>query len=257
MTLANLGPETNAAIDLLYGSRDTAAVTADEASPIAQAVAAAAQQLQHAHDGELDSKRLAEAMQLVLSHSVTLNLDGSSTVQSGKRVYSQRGDACSCPDYQHRQSLCKHLIAVDLYRLAQALLKGNAAGEVPALPAASVPASAAWDVYEAPVSCYLKFRVGHLELSYTMRDVDDDHLSARLVKVLPKVNAMAEAEEARRQRLAAEQAAAKQQAVKPKKPGRCRRLAATGAAGLGATQWQAGSQSEQRQAAGQPAATPA
>jgi hypothetical protein len=48
-----------------------------------------------------------------------------------------------------------------------------------------------------------------------MRDVDDDHLSARLVKVLPKVNAMAEAEEARRQQLAAEQATAKQQAVKP------------------------------------------
>jgi len=215
MTLANLDPETNAAIDLLYGSRDTTAIAAEEVSPIAQAAAAAAQQLQHRYDGELDSKRLAEAMQLVLSHSVTLNLDGSSTVQSGKRVYSQRGDACSCPDYQHRQSFCKHLMAVDLYRLAQAFLKGNAAGEVPALPAATMPASATWDVHEAPVSCYLKFRVGHLELSYTMRDVDDDHLSARLVKVLPKVNAMAEAEEARRQQLAAEQASAKLQAVKP------------------------------------------
>jgi hypothetical protein len=215
MTITNISPETQAAIDMLYGSRDTAAVAAEEASPIAQAVAAAAQQLQLAREGELDSKRLAEAMHLVLSHSVTLNLDGSSTVQSGKRVYSQRGDTCSCPDYQHRQSFCKHLMAVELYRLAQALLKDNAAGEAPALPAASVSASAAWDVHEAPVSCYLKFRVGHLELSYTMRDVDDNHLASRLTQVLPKVNAMIEAEEARRQQLAAERAAAKQQASKP------------------------------------------
>jgi hypothetical protein len=175
-------------------------------APIAQAVAAAAQQLQHTHEGELDSKRLAEAMHLVLSHSVTLNLDGSSTVQSGKRVYSQQGDACACPDHQHRQSFCKHLQAVELYRLAQGLLRSEPASKAPVLPAPPAPASAAWDVHEAPVSCYLKFRVGHLELSYTMRDVDDNHLASRLTHVLPKVNAMAEAEEARRQQLAAEQA---------------------------------------------------
>jgi hypothetical protein len=198
---------------MLYGSRDTAAVAAGAASPIAQAVAAAAQQLPLALVGELDSKRLAEAMQLVLSHSVTLNLDGSSTVQSGKRVYSQQGDACSCPDHQHRQSFCKHLQAVELYRLAQGLLRSEPASKAPVLPAPPAPASAAWDVHEAPVSCYLKFRVGHLELSYTMRDVDDNHLASRLTQVLPKVNTMIEAEEARRQQLAAEQAAAKQQAL--------------------------------------------
>jgi hypothetical protein len=45
-----------------------------------------------------------------------------------------------------------------------------------------------------------------------MRDVDDDHLSSRLTQVLPKVNALADAEDARRQQQAAEQAAAKQQA---------------------------------------------
>jgi hypothetical protein len=67
-------------------------------------------------------------------------------------------------------------------------------------------------VHEAPVSCYLKFRVGHLELSYTMRDVDDNHLSARLTKILPKIHALAEAEDARREQLTAAQAEAKQQA---------------------------------------------
>jgi len=213
MTITNFSPATQAAIDMLFGESQTAAIAAEAASPIAQAVAAAAQQLQHTHEGELDSKRLTEAMQLVLSHSVTLNLDGSSTVQSGKRVYSLQGDACSCPDHQHRQSFCKHLQAAELYRLAQGLLRSEPASKAPVLPAPPAPASAAWDVHEAPVSCYLKFRVGHLELSYTMRDVDDNHLASRLTQVLPKVNAMAEAEEARRQQLATEQAAAKQQAV--------------------------------------------
>lgn len=219
MTIAKLSPEAQAAIAMLYGGSDTAAVAAEDASPIAQAVAAAAKQLQHRYEGELESKRLAAAMQLVLGNSVTLNLDGSSSVHSGTRVYSQREDACSCPDHQNRESFCKHLMAVELYGLAQALLSGQHAGEAPELPA-----SAAWDVHEAPVSCYLKLRVGHLELSYTMRDVDDEQLSARLVKVLPKVNAMAEAEEARRQQLAAAQAEAKQAARQAASPAEATQL---------------------------------
>jgi hypothetical protein len=213
MTIANPSPETNAAIALLFGTSEDAAVAAEAASPIAQAVAAAAQQLQHVHEGELDSRRLAEAMQLVLSNSVTLHLDGASSVQNGARVYSQKDNVCSCPDHQQRGSFCKHLLAAELYRLAQGLLRSEAASEAPALPAAPTPASAAWDVHEAPVSCYLKFRVGHLELSYTMRDVDDNHLSARLTKILPKIHALAEDEDARREQLAAAQAEAKQQAA--------------------------------------------
>jgi hypothetical protein len=201
MSIQNLPPETQAAIDALYGT--------DTASPVAQAVAAAAQQLQQQHAGQLESKRLAAAMQLVLGNAVTLHLDGSSSVHSGKLVYSQQGGACSCPDHQQRGSFCKHLIAVALYRLAQGQLSQPLASELLQPAAAS-----AWDVHEAPVSCYLKFRVGHLELSYTMRDVDDAHLAARLTHVLPKVNALAEAEAARSQQQAAELALARQ-AAKP------------------------------------------
>jgi hypothetical protein len=40
-------------------------------------------------------------------------------------------------------------------------------------------------------------RVGHLELGYTLRDIDDEHLAARLTSVLPRLNAMAEADDAR------------------------------------------------------------
>ena len=211
MSIPNFSPETQAAIDLLFGESNTSATAAEEATPIVQAVAAAAQQLQHVHEGELDDKRLTAAMHLVLSHSVTLHLDGASSVQNGARVYSQKDHVCSCPDHQQRGSFCKHLLAVELYRLEQGLLRSEA-GQAPALPATPAPASAAWDVHEAPVSCYLKFRVGHLELSYTMRDVDDNHLSARLTKILPKIHALAEAEDARREQLAAAQADAKQQA---------------------------------------------
>ena len=214
MSIQNLPLEAQAAIDLLFGSREEAAMAEENASPIALAVADAAQHLQQAHEGSLDSKRLAEAMKLALSNSVTLHLDGSSSVQSGQRVYSQREGVCSCPDHQQRGGFCKHLQAAELHRLAQGLLKGQAADEIPQPPAAPAPAASTWDVREAPGSCYLKFRIGFLELSYTMRDINDERLCARLAKMLPTINALGEAEEARRQQRAAEQGNAKQ-AAKP------------------------------------------
>ena len=214
MSVTPNNPEFKAACDLLFGSRDEAEAAEAEASPIALAVADAAQHLQQVHEGALDSKRLTDAMKLALSNAVTLHLDSSSSVQSGQRVYSQKDGVCSCPDHQHRQTFCKHLMAAELHSVAQALLKSKAAGEVPKQQQAApvLPASAAWDVHEAPGSCYLKFRIGFLELSYTMRDVNDETLSARLAKMLPTINAIGDAEEARRQQRAAEQAAAKQAA---------------------------------------------
>lgn len=194
MTIAKTTADVQNAIDLLYGERG-AEPAAQAPSSIVQAVAAAAQQLQHVHEGELDSKRLTLAGELVLGHGVTLNLDGTSQVQSGKGVYSQRDGACSCPDHQHRQSYCKHLMAVDLYCLAQRMQHGKPASEAP--EPSTQAGSAAWDCKEAPVSCYFKLRVGHLEMSYTMRDVDDERMAARIKTMLPKIQRLMAYEEAR------------------------------------------------------------
>jgi hypothetical protein len=203
MTIANTPADVQNAIDMLYGEPE--ARPADgPLNPITQAVAQAVQQLQHMHEEQLDSKRLGLAADLVLGHGVTINLDGSSAVQSGKRFYSQRDRACSCPDHQHRQSYCKHLMAVDLYQLAQSRLNGAPASE--SLEPA-VPVSAAWDCKEAPVSCYFKMRVGHLEMSYTMRDVNDEHMAARVKTMLPKIQRLMDYEAQRQAEHAAEHAA--------------------------------------------------
>ena len=184
MTIAKTPADVQNAIDNLYGEREVEPAR-ERPNPIARAVAQAAQQLQHIHEGELDANRLTAAGDIVLGQGVTLHLDGSSAVQSGKRVYSQRDRACSCPDHQHRQSYCKHLMAVDLYQLAQSLLSGKPASDAP--EPATAPSAAAWGVTEAPVSCYFKLKIGHLELSYTMRDVSDDRMVARINEMLPKI----------------------------------------------------------------------
>jgi translation initiation factor IF-2 len=126
----------------------------------------------------------------------------------------------------HRTELCKHALAVELHRRALALLQGPAAEPAPAprpapaapsacLPAApsapSAPVSHAWDVHEAPASACFKFRVGTMELLYTLRGVDDAELQRRITATLPTLQEVIEAcEERAAQRAAAREAQAAQ-----------------------------------------------
>ena len=55
------------------------------------------------------------------------------------------------------------------------------------------PRSTTWNVNEAPASCCLKWSINGLEIMYTMRDVDDDRLFARVGRIMPKIEAKLEA----------------------------------------------------------------
>ena len=159
-------------------------------------------------------ERLHKALALVLAHAVTLQPDGTASVQSGKQAYRLAPD-CPCADATHRAELCKHSLAVELHRRALALLAGTTpassttaagalAGKAPSLsaeapPAATPPAPTEdprqerlpsadrWDVNEAPASCCLRVRVGEIELMYTMRDVSDAELTSRVQHLVPWV----------------------------------------------------------------------
>jgi hypothetical protein len=194
MTISHFDSNGQDAVNLLFGDNGPPAA----AGPVAAAVATAAQQLRRDRAGDVDDKRLAAAVELVLGNHINLRLDGSAIVRSGESVYTVAGGECNCPDRQYRSHFCKHRTAVELYRMAQALLSQKSAA----------PAAASWNVHEAPTSCYIKMRVGHLELGYTLRDINDEHLAARLTSVLPRLNTLAEREENRRE--AAKAAAAEQ-----------------------------------------------
>jgi hypothetical protein len=185
MTISHSDSNGQDAINLLFGDNGNP----QAASPVAAALATAARQLRRDRADDVDDKRLNAAVELVLGNHIDLRLDGSAMVRSGENTYIVGDGTCNCPDQQYRGSFCKHRIAVELYRMAQALLNQKS----------PVPAAASWNVHEAPTSCYIKMRVGHLELGYTIRDIDDAHLAARLTNVLPRLNAMAEADDARRE----------------------------------------------------------
>ena len=101
----------------------------------------------------------------------------------------------------------------------RALLEGTApapaapSASQPAAAAAPPPASPAWDVHEAPASACFKFRVGTMELLYTLRGVDDAELQRRITATLPTLQEVIEAcEERAAQRAAAREAAPAAQA---------------------------------------------
>jgi hypothetical protein len=156
--------------------------------------------------------RLHKALALVLAHAVSLDADGTASVQSGKQTYRLAPD-CPCVDATHRVELCTHTLAVELHRRALALRDSMAPASRPT--AASVPASAApppsaaaapaaplpaedtrqeqlpsadrWHVNEAPASCCLRLHIGEIELMYTMRDVSDAELTSRVQHLVPWV----------------------------------------------------------------------
>jgi hypothetical protein len=165
-----------------------------------------------------DSTRLTTALALAQEGAVELEDDGLAVVTSGTTRYHVHADGtCDCPDAAHRGALCKHALAVLIHARAQALLAPSnapesAAPQPAALPAPRRPAtarpSAAWDVHEAPASACLKFRVGTMELLYTLRGIDDAELQRRMAATLPSLHALlAACEERTAQRTAAKAAA--------------------------------------------------
>ena len=60
-----------------------------------------------------------------------------------------------------------------------------AAAEEPAPVQAPAPSTARWPISEAPASLNIKLKIGHMELMYTMRDVDDLKLQRRATMSLP------------------------------------------------------------------------
>src|SRR5712691_11086160 len=95
---------------------------------------------------EVLPERLRKALELVGANAVTLQADGSASVQSGKQTYTLAPD-CPCADAKHRTELCKHTLAVELHRRALVLLEGtastSASNPTPAAPSPSQPAAAA------------------------------------------------------------------------------------------------------------------
>jgi hypothetical protein len=204
-------------IAALYGHEDDTLVAWQ------RACVQAAEALRPQHESE----RLAKALALAQDGHVVLEDDGSATVQgSGPQPYTVQGGLCDCPDATKRGMPCKHALAVQIHQHAAALLmpSPSAAPTLAATPQPSqqVPkkerqartrGSAAWDVHEAPASCCLKWRVGSLELLYTLRGVDDAELQTRLAATLPTLQDILEAcEERAAQRAAAREAAQAAQA---------------------------------------------
>ncbi len=192
-----------------------------------QAVAQVEEQLRTKLHVEVLPERMRKALDLVRADAVTLHADGSASVASGKQIYTLTPD-CPCADAKHRAELCKHTLAVELHRRAVELFHGTdaapapASSATPAAPSASQPAAAAapppaapsapashtWDVHEAPASACFKFRVGTMELLYTLRGIDDAELQRRMTATLPTLQDIIEACEERAAQRVAERAAA-------------------------------------------------
>jgi hypothetical protein len=133
--------------------------------------------------------RLQKAVTLVLSNKVTLHDDGTATVQSGNRTYELSSE-CQCEDAQRRSKYCKHFLSVELLKKTFSQLHPSSNGHQPdssSQPKPVASQAACWSVHEAPASCCLKFHLQGVEILYTMRDVDDDTLYARVRRILPKI----------------------------------------------------------------------
>jgi hypothetical protein len=135
-----------------------------------------------------------------------------------------QGGLCDCPDAKKRGVPCKHALAVQIHQQAVVLLLPSTSPEPqPAAPPqapqpkrqARARSSTGWDVHEAPASACFKFRVGTMELMYTLRGIDDDELQRRITATLPTLQEVIEACEERAAQRAAERAAAQAAQAQP------------------------------------------
>jgi hypothetical protein len=172
-------------------------------------------------------ERMRQGLELAQRGAVTLPEDGeelSAVVRSGNNVYQvdTRLLTCTCADYQKHLQACKHLLATEIHTGALGLA-GRA--EEPLTSAATEPAittslppaaptTASWPISEAPASLNIKLKIGHMEIMFTMRDVDDLKLQRRATMSLPwlqdilhgcEANLAARQQEAERSRQQAEE----------------------------------------------------
>jgi hypothetical protein len=217
-SVANLQPSPQAvnppAVELSWDDALDGKFPPTRQQRLQKAALQAAEQLQEQSGLPVTQDRLTKALDLVLTNAVTLHPNGTASVRSGSRSYTLASGGCTCADAKQRGACCKHQLAVEIRRRVAALLqeapavaaagKPEAAAEVP-----STPASARWDVHEAPTSACFKFRVYTMELTYTFRGVDDAELQARIAETLPMLQAMMEACEDRHAARQAEREAAK------------------------------------------------
>ncbi|HET8643923.1 MAG TPA: SWIM zinc finger family protein, partial [Vicinamibacteria bacterium] len=146
-----------------------------------------AEALRQQHDAE----RLSKALALAQGGHVAMEADGFAVVTSGTKLYHVQADgSCDCPDFAHRRTPCKHVLAVLIYTRAHELAAPSASpAPAAAAPKPARPAkprhSAAWDVHEAPVSSCFKIRLGAFEWTHTMRATDDAELHTRVQAFVP------------------------------------------------------------------------
>lgn len=134
-------------------------------------------------------ERLLQAADLVLAGSVTLNGNGHATVKSGSHTYQiDPQEGCTCADSRNRSKHCKHTIAVELLKRAQALLNGQSNGTEPSPnEPRDTSQPTAWECAQAPSSCTLKWHLSGIELLLTLRAANDDALFSRIKRILPKI----------------------------------------------------------------------
>ena len=77
-----------------------------------QAVTQVGEQLRAKLRVEILPERMRKALELVGANAVTLQTDGTASVQSGKQTYTLAPD-CPCADAKHRAELCKHAVRRD------------------------------------------------------------------------------------------------------------------------------------------------
>jgi hypothetical protein len=163
---------------------------------------------------------LERATALVLGGHVWLGEDGrhAQVLSSDGATWYRVNGNCTCMDApQVPQGYCKHKLAVQLYKRAGEVLaqktdaetrghgdtggegdtatrrRGDAetgSGSAPRVPASGVvaasPFSASAPLPEAPASANVRVKVGGHEVQWTLRDVDEARLAARLEALLTR-----------------------------------------------------------------------
>ena len=166
--------------------------------------------------------RLGKALALAQSGAVEREDDGFAVVNSGNKLYHVQADGtCDCPDHAHRGAPCKHVLAVLIHTRAHELLVPSAPAEPTATPprpvpprptpasAQAVPTAATWQVQEAQTSACMRWRIGTMDVTYTIRGTTDDDVIDRIDATLQRLHDLFEVHEMR----AAERAEARATAL--------------------------------------------
>lgn len=130
---------------------------------------------------------LERAHALVLHRHVWLDEDGrhAQVLSSDGQTWYRVNGACTCMDAPKApQGMCKHKLAVLLYRRASEVLTASAAR----------PQSAAADTTtlpEAPASANTHLVIAGHQVQVTLRDTDEDRLLTRLAALLARYPAAA------------------------------------------------------------------